>query len=107
MIGAMRHRLTLQQRVTTSDSAGGYADSWQNVAGEPVLYAAIEDLGGRVDFRGGQERHGVTHRLVIHYRADIRPDMRLAGDNKTYDIVAILDRDNRKAYLEVLALSGR
>ena len=104
MIGAMRHRLTLQQRVSTSDTAGGYVEGWEDVA---VLYAAIEDTGGRIDMRGMQERHSVTHRLTVHYRDDITPAMRLSGEGRIYDIVAILDRDNRKAYLEVLAISNR
>lgn len=104
MIGAMRHQLTLQQRVTTADGAGGYAEGWQDVA---ILYAAIEDIGGRIDVRGMQERHVVSHRLIMHYRAGVTPAMRLLSPDKSYDIVAVLDRGNRKAYLEVLAVSNR
>lgn len=105
MIGQMRHRLTVQKRVRTADGAGGYSEIWQDLAENPHVYAAITTLSAGEALRGRKTDSLATHRIVLHYRADITADMRLTGGGAVYDITAVLDRGMRKEYLEVLATS--
>lgn len=106
MIGAMKHRLTLQARQRVADGAGGYSETWADIADEPIVYAAIETLGAAEVYRQQQISAAATHRLLIRYRADVTPDMRLCGEAGVFDITGVLDRHHRKEYLEVLATNG-
>lgn len=49
----------------------------------------------------GELKTALRHRIIIAYRSDVRPDMRLFGDNTTYTTEAVLDVANRKEYLEL------
>ncbi len=53
----------------------------------------------------GELKTVLRHRIIIAYRPDVRPDMRLSGDNRTCTIEAVLDVANRKEYLELQARS--
>lgn len=106
MIGNMRHLLTIEHRVRVADDSGGFSESWQSLPQDAQVWAAIETLSGRQILRAGQLQPAATHRLHLHYRQGLSPGMRLTGEGVCYDITAVLDRDNRKQYLEVMATSG-
>ncbi len=103
MIGDLRHRLSLQSRSRVPDGAGGFTETWADVAAHPVVYAAIRAVGGTEALRAGQLQGTTTYRLLLRYREDINADMRLSDGAGHYDIIAVLDRDGRKQYLEVTA----
>lgn len=105
MIADLRTPMTLQEKILTADGAGGYSASWQNVASNPDVFVALQAATGREDVRGHKLAQRVTHRIVMRYRADVTTDMRLYDGERAYDIVSVLDRDGRKMFLEVLAVT--
>lgn len=105
MMGHMRHKLILQNRVRAPDGAGGYTESWMDVADKPVVYAAIQNLSATEVLRQRQLAAEAQYRVLIHYRDGVTPDMRLWSTERVYNIVGVLDRDMRKEYLEILATS--
>ncbi len=107
----LRHRLILQQEVHTPDGAGGYARSWEDVAG---LWAEVTPLTGDASGRGsGRERliagklqSEVSHRVVLRYREGVTAGMRLLFEERPLHILYVVDRDERKELLELLVSEG-
>ena len=104
-LGAMRHRLTLYEEVLIADGHGGYQKTWQPLADNGDVYAAIYDSAAERGVEAGQLKTVSRHRIVIAYRQDIVAGMKMTGNSKTYLIEAALDVDNKKEYLEIQARS--
>jgi SPP1 family predicted phage head-tail adaptor len=105
MIGKMRHRLTLQEKIRTADGGGGFLHSWENITAQPVVYAAIETLPLREAMAFRQVSARATHKIHLHYRQDITTEMRLISDTKVYHILSVADPGETQTYLEILAES--
>ena len=105
----LRHRLTIQQEVHTSDGAGGHTRSWQTVAD---VWAQIVPLGsganhiGREKWIAEQLQSEVTHRVWMRYRADVRPDMRLRFENRVFNIRYVINSEEKDAMLSLLVQEG-
>lgn len=104
MIADMKHRLTIQHPVLTSDGAGGFSESWANIATAPVVYAAITPANSGAQLKYGQLETTATHHIVIRYRTDITPAMRLTDEEGvSYSIISVTAQNGAKGYLEILS----
>jgi SPP1 family predicted phage head-tail adaptor len=104
MIADLKHRITIQQPALTPDGAGGFAESWQNIATAPSVYAAITPMAGGEQFKFSQLEATATHHITIRYRTDITPAMRLVdADGTVYSLVSVTDQKGLKHYLELVA----
>lgn len=104
-LGALRHVLKLQNCVLTPDGNGGYTRAFQPADECPNVYAAISDVSAARADDAGAMKTVMRHKITIAYRADVKPEMRLLGEDKTYTIEAVLDVGRRKEYLEIQARS--
>ncbi len=104
---SLRHRVTLQQEIRTTDGAGGYARSWQDVAD---LWAEISSVNlksyGQEKFFAGKIQAEITHKIIIRYRAGITTDMRLLFGSSIFNIRSIFNRDENNEILELLVEEG-
>jgi len=48
-IGKLRHRITIQEKVTVPDGYGGVTSTWKDVA---TVWSSVEPLKGRETVRG-------------------------------------------------------
>ena len=103
MIGRLRHRVTIQEPVQTPNGSGGVVETWQDIAKQPQVFAAIQTLSSGEALRFHQVNGRATHRIHIRHRDDITPRMRLLRGSIVYNIVSVTDRDNAGRFLEVLA----
>ncbi len=113
MCSRLRHRITLQQEVETPDGAGGYAKSWADVADlwaeiMPVISsgAKLDKSAGREIVLGGQIQHELSHRILLRYRDDITPSMRLVYENSIFNIVYVANVEERNETLQLLVHQG-
>lgn len=92
----MRERATLQAPVRTPDGAGGADVSWSDVA---TVWASVMVLSGRE--RPAGERMEARRRLqvLIRYRSDVTPDMRLMWQGRVLDIRTLCDIDGKRHML--------
>lgn len=88
MIGALRHRLTLQTKARTPDGFGGFLVNWQDVA---VLWAGMEESQGTFSPPGTTRRVRVRIRL----RSDVRPGQRFQMNSRTLLIENVTDGRTR------------
>jgi SPP1 family predicted phage head-tail adaptor len=97
--GRLRHRVTIQQRAGTQDSYGQEDDDWNDV---DTVWAAVEPLRGREFLEARREGAEVTTRIVTRYRSGITPAMRVSYDSRTFDIVSVINVDERDSELQLM-----
>ena len=96
MIGAMRHRVTLQRTVRTPDDSGGNVVAWADVA---TLWAEVEPITAQEAMHLGRLAGEVTHRITLRYRDGVTTDMRLLLRGRPLDIVGVRDLREARRFL--------
>lgn len=98
--GALRHRVTLLQLVQRDGALGEVTASWSPVA---VVWAQVRDLSGREWYEARQLPEGeVSTEVTIRFRAGVTRTMRVLHGTRTYDIIAVLDRDGGRKFLGLM-----
>jgi SPP1 family predicted phage head-tail adaptor len=94
----MRHRLELEQPQRTSLSGGGVSVTWVKLAD---IWASITPLKMREHFTRHQVNSEITHSITIRYRADVRPEMRLVKGTRVFEIISVLNEQERNRWLQL------
>ena len=94
--GAFRTEMRLEEPLAVSDGAGGFTESWREVAS---LLAMIEPVSPGAFFGAGQDHETVTHRITMRFRNDVRSGMRLARSGRNFAILNAYDPDETGRYL--------
>jgi len=95
-IGALRHRLTIEQRLRTDDGGGGASVSWETLA---EVWGAVEAVSGKETVAADRVSGQISYRIIIRYRSDLVPAMRFRRDTEIFEIRALRDEDGRKRFL--------
>lgn len=101
--GRLRHRLALQSKTETRNAYGEAVVGWTV---EDTVWGAIEPLSGREYFAQDQVQSEVRVRVVIRYRSDIDTSWRVVNDGKYYDIVDVINENNRDRMLTLMCRQG-
>lgn len=103
--GRLRHRVEIQQQVSTVDSSGETSIEWETV---DTVWAAVEPLSAREYIAAQQIGSQITTRITIRYRDDIVPSMRILHGSTIYNIQGVLaDADSGIEYLTLPCSAGR
>ena len=95
-IGDLRHRVTVERPLRTSDEGGAADITWQVVA---LVWAKVEGRGGQEPVRADTTvARGVTN-ITIRFRDDIDATMRIAHAGANYEIVSVTDADGHRRWL--------
>ena len=97
--GALRHELLLQAASLMPDGLGGQGTEWTEVA---TVFGMIEPVAQRASFGAGQTLEENTHRITIRHRSDVASGMRLAKQERIFDIASVHDPDESGRYLVCL-----
>lgn len=89
--GKLRHRVELQERVTTQDpNTGEMIEAWQTDA---RVWAEFVPLSAREFISAGAEQSEVRARFVIRQR-QVNASMRIVHRGMAYDILGVLADPN-------------
>lgn len=99
VIGALRHRIVVERPERTTDEAGTGVIAWLPVA---TVFARIEASGGREIERADGVGGRITHKVILRYRTDVMPEMRIVAGTRVLDIRAAFDADGRARWLQCL-----
>jgi SPP1 family predicted phage head-tail adaptor len=126
-VGRLRHRITIEQlsteagvmteppaygAITEPPADGAYVSAGgQNQYGEPnaewvtflTAYASIDPLVGREYMAAKQVQSEATHKIRMRYRAGITTTMRVKCGDRDFDIVSLLNIEERKRELLIMA----
>lgn len=97
-IGQMRHRVSIFKQERISDGQGGYIETLQKKA---TVWAHIEPVSGKEFYEAMQVTNEVTHKVRMRY-TQISPHDLIIYDNKTFEVVAVIDINTAHKELEVL-----
>lgn len=100
----LRHRVTLQRRVTARDAFGGVTDTWKTVAEH--IPAEIVPLSGREFIAAHATQAGVTARITIRWRNDVTAAMRILHDGAAYNIKAVLPDPTLRRHISLMCEQG-
>lgn len=99
VIGALRHRVTLQRAVRTAADGGTAMISWTSAGS---LFARIEPVSGReIEIGDGVAARG-THKILIRHREDIGAEMRFMEGRRVFEIRAVIDLEGRRRWRQCL-----
>lgn len=83
--GALRHRITIQQKTIGTDAFGGPTETWADVC---TVNASIEPLNGRELILAQSVNAETTERIRIRYRSGITAAMRIVFGARLFNITA-------------------
>lgn len=95
--GDLRHRIVIERAERTSDGAGGSTTEWETVA---EVWAAIWSRSADEDFRFDRVAGTATHDVWIRHRADVSPDMRIRFGSRVFDVLGVIDVEDRGVWLK-------
>lgn len=95
-VGALRHRIAIEEPLRTPDEAGGAEMTWSLVA---TTWAEISPKSGREVFESDQLGGRITHDVRLRYRAGLSPKMRITHRGRTFDIRHVASPDERREWL--------
>ena len=104
--GMMRNRVTIQRNDLEADGGGGFADDWHSIAtGIPAQLMPADE---NENVHGGQLETPTRLRVVMRYRDDIQPRMRLIEETleQTFNIQSIINVEYRNRWLELVVTEG-
>ena len=100
--GKLRKQIAIQATTRSTDTMGGYTDSWATSA---TVWGSIDMLSGRELVEAQKKSARATHRIVIRYRSDItvRADRRLLWNSRAFNILSVMNPDERNELQDILA----
>lgn len=104
-IGALRHRVTIEQPVTARDPlTGDLVESWSTYAGN--VPAEIVPLSGREFLQSGANQAELTARATVRWDANLRTTMRLIHEGRVYQITAVLPDPSFRRHATLMLGTG-
>lgn len=98
--GQLRHTISIQEQTDTADGMGGFTTAW---ADSYKCKAAIWPLSARESLDAMKLELVVTHKIRIRYRSGITAKNRILFGSRTFNIVSIINNDERNISLDIMA----
>jgi SPP1 family predicted phage head-tail adaptor len=99
-IGALRHRLTVEEPVESDDGAGGVTRSYSDGA---TLWGVIYPFKKLDDKRQDRLTQYHTHKILIRYCETLTLQHRLRHHGRIYHIRAVVSQGMKDCFTEILA----
>ena len=95
-IGRLRHRMTIEQPVRAADEGGGATLTWSPLA---TVWAEVMARSGREIVSGDALAARSFYRVLMRYRADVDPTMRLIWHDRVLEILSVRDEHGTQHWL--------
>ena len=102
--GRLRHRVQIQEYVTTQDSeTGSVSEAWATVA---EVWAEVMPMSGREFVAAQMPTPGVTTRITIRHVDGVDASMRVLHGSMIYNIKAVLADPTLLRHLTLMCEQG-
>lgn len=98
-IGKLRHRITIQQYLASRDSFGDEIQTWVDMLRS---WAAVEPVTGKEFFASQELNAEISVKITMRYRPCIQPEMRVTFGARVFEILAVLNNEERNKRLILL-----
>jgi SPP1 family predicted phage head-tail adaptor len=100
-IGEIRHRITLQSLVLTTNDNGFEIESWQEFK---TVWSKVSNLSGREYYRAASIQEEQTVKFTIRYLKGLTANMRILFEDRQYNIISVDNIKYEGKYIEIKAL---
>jgi len=97
--GELRHQVWLKSPTHPSDGKGGKTTTWGTTT---VCWGAFKPTRGREWIESGLENSEITEIFRMRYFNGITPDMRIYIGSRKFEIVSVINVDERNRELELV-----
>lgn len=105
--GKLRHRITIQRlnahAATTRDAHGGFVEEWLDVVS---VWGSVEPLRAVEILRANQVDARITHRITTRYQHGVTTAMRVLFGTRVFLLLSVINPDERRILLEMLAMES-
>jgi len=102
--GELDRSITFIEEVTTRGASNqDKITSWQEIAENPTVFARRKELSGNEFVINDQLTFVQKTEFIIVYREDLSVRNRIVFNNKVYEIISIVETEQRQSYLQILA----
>jgi SPP1 family predicted phage head-tail adaptor len=98
-VSKMDKRVSLQTVTQSTDSQGGYTDSWATTA---TVWASIEPLKGYEKYQAMQMETPITHKVMTRYDSRITTAKRLLYGSRIFNIKEAINEGEQNTFLRLL-----
>ena len=98
--GSLRHKITFQQLTVVNDTWGHSAETWTD---QVTTHAAIWTLRGVERIESMKLDNEITHKIRVRYKRGLHPKMRIKFGERYFNILSMIDPDERHIYYEIMA----
>lgn len=95
-IGTLTDRIQIRRKEMTAESEGGHTTLFVPLA---IVWARVRNLTGRRIEQADGRAVGISHSVVMRFRADLGPGDRIVYRGRNLDVVTAGDLNGRRAYL--------
>ena len=97
------HSVTIQYNTGGDDGQGGVSVDWTDLS-ENTIPAHVIPLAGRRRFFAQAIQSVITHKVVMRYRDDVKPEMSVVYKGKRYIIYSIINVSTGASDQQYMAL---
>ena len=97
----MRQQVTIQAYRKSRDSYGAEVETWTDL--HTGVWASVEPLIGREYMAAKQLTADVSHKIRIRYIKGLSPEMRIVWGTRYFEIVSIINVQERNRELVIMA----
>jgi len=98
-IGKLNKRISMQSATNTADGMGGDTQAW---ADTPQIWAAIWPVSGREQVKNMANQGTISHQIRIRYRSGITPAWRVRFGTRYFNIVSIVNPEEKNEFLDLI-----
>ena len=98
-IGAMRHRITIEKRITGETENGFSIEAFESVA---TVWAGVKPVQSREYEKADTTQNEVRVRFRIRYLAGLNSSIEIIFADVRYEIISIENKDFKNRYLDIL-----
>jgi len=102
--GSLRHRVAIQTETQTPDGMGGFTTTWAAITGMASVPAAIWPLSAKESLDAMKLELTVTHKIRIRYRSGITAANRILFGSRTFNIISMINPDEKNKMIDFLAI---
>jgi len=87
-IGSLKKRIVIQLFTKVKGSTGGFIKTW---ADKYTVWASIWPISAKEQIANMGEVMLVTHKIRIRFKKNIKPKWRVTYNNRTFNIVSVIN----------------
>ncbi len=94
--GRLNHKVVIEQRTETKNTLGEDETTWSTYK---WTWAQVSPLSGKEYLANNELQSVVTGRVSMRYLSGVTVDMRINWDNRIFDIISIINTEERNREL--------